>query len=1055
MSPVRSGARSLLGALRWVAAAASVCGLLWWGIGRTPAASGAAPALGWQPLGGPIGRVSHLAAEPGGAHLYAVMDITARRKDDQTLWQRAGSLIRSSALYRSADGGLTWQPATNNLVPGRITALYVDSKTGVLYAAVQGRATSPSEGGSLWRSDDQGSHWVRVRLGRGDLDVRWITRTANGAYLLLGARASSGQGPGEGGSGESLVLRSRDGGPDWESFRAPPPEPGADGALADLIAHPTKPDRLFITTDSGQLWQSDDAGQTWRRLLPGESPQPTPTAAASEPPGASGVSGEVPSADTSRAYLAIAPDNPDLMLVLRQEAATTGASSSPGATAAPTLSVRRSTDGGASWSGVAVTGLPAGGRPKTLSALPAGIFLLNTSVGTYRSTDRGNTWQLLEGPLSNGDAAAFLVLSGSRPLATVLAATGYGLFLSRDAGAIWQPYGSGLPHNSSIYGLLTDARRPELIYLINNATHPGAEALSPPPAEPLPPMVLRSTDGGRTWATASPGLPDVAAMAWALDPNDPNTLFISSRAHFFRTTSAGLNWQTIPLEPGGHYALAVAPSDSNVLYLGGTPPLRSADKGLSWQSLSAVAPGAAGEIIGLAVDPSDAMHVWAAVEGEGVYESTNGGASWQPGGLPGKSVRWLSAVPGAAASPGRFALYAGVGNEGIYRWDSVARAWESLSGDLPGGSTPLAFLADPRQAGALWTSLDGGGIYRSADGGASWSNVTSIAASGEASSKGAGVSIGDNLVQALAVDHATPGGVFLGTATAGVWALRANARPSPAPPAVDARVEAVWPHGGAPVTEARLANLALRLFAPNSLLQPPCGWQPEVTVWQAVDNDPAVPIGEAQQRAIDGQPFPAWELNDVDVRLANDPQHTLHYMVRVTGSETATSVWAHGADPRTFYPYPDVPSGTATGDMDALDARIVIVWPHDEAGAGRSAAEATLINVSVAFFRHGTRLSVPVGWQPPGVTLYGAWNQEIGQPLAREAVVQVRRSGAITYPTWEFNNIPVARATDPANKLHLWVAVDGIETYPTIWTHGTDARTLFPIRDEPVQGCVP
>lgn len=1060
MSPTRSRPRSLSGTLRWVAAVAFVCVSVWWGNGAAPAAGGAAPALqatvlGWQPLGGPTGRVTHLAAEPGGAHLYAVMDIRARRKDDQTLWQREGNLIQGSALYRSTDGGLTWQPATNNLVPGRITALYVDAKTGALYAAVEDRPSSPFPGGSLWRSDDQGSHWVRVRLGRDDLDVRRITRTADGAYLLLGAVAPAGQGPAEAGSAESLVLRSRDGGLNWESLPARPVEPGPADTLADLIAHPAQPDRLFITTDGGQLWQSDDAGQTWRRLLPDRSPQPAPTTTPSEPSEAARASGEAQIGDAGRAFLGIAPDNPDLMLALRQEAAVTGASSDAGAAAAPALSVRRSTDGGVSWSRLTVAGLPAGTRPKTLVALPAGIFLLNTSVGTYRSTDRGDTWQLLEGPLSNGGAAAFLVLSGSRPPATVLAATGYGLFLSRDAGAIWGPYGSGLPHNSSVHGLLTDARRPELIYLINNAAYPGAETVSLPGAEPLPPLVLRSVDGGRTWTTASPGLPDVAPMAWALDPNDPNTLFISSQAHFFRSTSAGLNWQTIPLKPGGHYALAVAPSDSNVLYLGGTPPLRSTDRGVTWQELGEVGPGAAGEIVGLAVDLSDARHVWAAVEGGGVYESTDAGDSWQPVGLAGKSLRWLSTAPGDAASPGGFALYAGVRNEGIYRWDPQARAWKGASDGLPGGSTPLAFLADPRQAGVLWTSLDGGGIYRSTDGGTTWSNVTGTRNSGGASSKGAGLSIGDNLVQALAVDHGTPGGVFLGTATAGVWALRANARPAPAPGAVDARVEAVWPHGGAPVTEARLANIALRLFAPNSLLQPPCGWEPEVTMWQAVDNDPAAPIGEAQQRTVDGYPFPAWELNDVDVRLANDPQRTLHFMVRVKGSETATSIWTHGADPRTFYPYPDVPSGTATGDIDAVDARIIIVWPHDEAGAGRSAAEATLVNVSVAFFQHGTRLSVPVGWRPPGVTLYGAWNHEIGRPLAREAIVQVRKSGAITYPTWEFNNIPVASAADPANKLHLWVMVDGMETYPTIWTHGTDARTLFPTRDEPVQGCVP
>jgi hypothetical protein len=94
-------------------------------------------------------------------------------------------------------------------------------------------------------------------------------------------------------------------------------------------------------------------------------------------------------------------------------------------------------------------------------------------------------------------------------------------------------------------------------------------------------------------------------------------------------------------------------------------------------------------------------------------------------------------------------------------------------------------------------------------------------------------------------------------------------------------------------------------------------------------------------------------------------------------------------------------------------------------------------------------------WRPDGVTVHGSWNHEISQALAKEAVVQVRKAGAITYPTWEFNNIPVDRAMDPSNTLHLWFIADGVTTYPSIWTHGADARTFFPVKDEPVQGCVP
>jgi hypothetical protein len=280
----------------------------------------------------------------------------------------------------------------------------------------------------------------------------------------------------------------------------------------------------------------------------------------------------------------------------------------------------------------------------------------------------------------------------------------------------------------------------------------------------------------------------------------------------------------------------------------------------------------------------------------------------------------------------------------------------------------------------------------------------------------------------------------------------------------------VWPHDWAPVTEAELANLGLRLFNPSSLVPPSCGWRPKVTVWQAVNTDPAVPLTQAEQRSVDGQPFPVWELNDVDVSRAADLKQKLYFMVRVEGVDTASSVWAHGADPRTYFPQQDMPSGIAADQIDAVDARIQIVWPHDEAGNSRPATEGTLANVAVTFFKHGTRLSAPVDWQPAGLTLFGAWDQEVGKPLARQAVKYTRQAGAITYPVWEFHNIPVARATVPGNPpqgttsggtapsgstLYLWVMADGVETYPNIWAHGADSRTYFPAQDEPIQGCVP
>jgi hypothetical protein len=313
----------------------------------------------------------------------------------------------------------------------------------------------------------------------------------------------------------------------------------------------------------------------------------------------------------------------------------------------------------------------------------------------------------------------------------------------------------------------------------------------------------------------------------------------------------------------------------------------------------------------------------------------------------------------------------------------------------------------------------------------------------------------------------------MGTANAGVWLLgaeRVAAPGTPTPPGstiepadgnarsgVDARIEVLWPHNFAPLEEATLGNLGIRLFLPRSLEPPSCGWRPSVELWRAVGTEPAVRVEVAEQRAVDGQPFAYWDANDVDVSAARSEGAKIYFLIKVDGVDTATSVWAHAGDARTFFPEQLVPSGIATGAVDEVDAHIQIVWPHDEMGNARDVKDASFANVAVTLFKRSTRLSVPLNWRPPAgdVRLIGAWNSEVSRAVNIDPIVTKRQSGVITYPVWEFNDVPVDRARSGIDRLYLWTAVDGVRTHPTVWAHGVDSRTYFPATDEPVLGCLP
>jgi hypothetical protein len=300
-------------------------------------------------------------------------------------------------------------------------------------------------------------------------------------------------------------------------------------------------------------------------------------------------------------------------------------------------------------------------------------------------------------------------------------------------------------------------------------------------------------------------------------------------------------------------------------------------------------------------------------------------------------------------------------------------------------------------------------------------------------------------------EHTRAGSVVVFPAAPGVpvalrWSLSA----------IDAKIAIVWPHGDAPVAEARLANLTAYLTFPGSRVSVPCNCTPQVTLWRALNNEPAEPVIAGARRLADlnGRRVPVWDFNDVDISAARDPVNKLYFGVRLAGGPYRANVWVHGLDARTYLPRPVTPSGTqvvkATDVPAELDARIQIVWPH----GGAPVDQARLANISADLFAHGTRVALaPSGsgttaWAP-AVWLVRALNNEVGVRVARG---QARREGAAVH--WDFNDVDVSPARHPQSKLHFWIEVDGIRTCSNFWTHGLDARTYLPNPDLLLGDCM-
>jgi photosystem II stability/assembly factor-like uncharacterized protein len=246
-------------------------------------------------------------------------------------------------------------------------------------------------------------------------------------------------------------------------------------------------------------------------------------------------------------------------------------------------------------------------------------------------------------------------------------------------------------------------------------------------------------------------------------PGNPNVYYFGSvGGGVWKTTNGGVTWNPIfdSQNVASVGAMALAPSDPNVIYVGtGEPDLRSdlstgdgmyksTDGGATWEHIDLED---SRQIARIVVDPHDANVVLVAAVGHaygpnserGVFKSIDGGRTWT------KSL-FLDDKTGAIdleADPDNpRLLYAAMwhvqrppwsqyppdnGNGAIYRSADEGETWAKLTGaGLPQGDWGrVGIRAAAGTAGKrLYALIDNkdakqAGFYRSDDGGASWSRI--------------------------------------------------------------------------------------------------------------------------------------------------------------------------------------------------------------------------------------------------------------------------------------------------------------------------------------------
>ena len=530
----------------------------------------------------------------------------------------AGSAVyagTNNGLYRTFDGGASWHPAN----PGNADF--------ILALAASGSNIYAGTAGGVFRSGDGGASWAPV-TSLGGAMVQALAINAAGNVF---AGTTSG------------IFESIDGGATWT-----PRNTGMSHANVTAIAvNPVNPLVLYAATWGGGIFKTSDGGSTWTPASSGVT-EPYVRSLAINP-----LLPDTVYAGTNRGAFRTTTggSNWSLMASIPSNVAVSAVAAIPASPATvyagSNNGIYRSADDGLNWflSNSGITSLNV--QSVLFTQVTGSTLYTGANGGIFKSTNRGTTWASIATGLGSLNIHALAGHSSNQYL--LYAATEAGVFRSINGGSSWASYSNGLG-SLSVFSVILDPAFSSKVYA-------GTDA-----------GIYKSTDGGITWQAASNGINDLRIRALAMLPGNPQIIHAGTVTGLYRTTDGGETWSpaagdiatlqvnAVAADPAAP-ATVFAATDSGIF--------RSGDGGVTWEHI--VAPIVNSFVYTLLIDTTTAPSVlYAGTEG-GVFFSTNGGNSWAGlnNGLTNRKVRSL------AMDPWMRTLYAGTWGSGVFRLPAI------------------------------------------------------------------------------------------------------------------------------------------------------------------------------------------------------------------------------------------------------------------------------------------------------------------------------------------------------------------------------------------------
>jgi photosystem II stability/assembly factor-like uncharacterized protein len=580
----------------------------------------------------------------------------------------------------------------------------------------------------LLRSTNGGSSWSKLSVG---VDPK-------GPLVALGISAQDPDTVYTAGYGGSGVYRSGDGGSTWSNVSGNV----RNRSITTLAVSPWTDALVFATGPKGSpTWVTSTGGGTWRQI--GRLQQTTAIAFADD------VDGLVLTGDELGA-VHMSKDRGATWSDLAFESGTGGAirsivvsprfsSDHTFFVATNSAGVYRTTDGGSSFTRVS-DGLS---DPKTISLAISPSFATDKTLwvstytdGAYVSSDRGDTWSKRGDGVTTNEQADLLhrsqfgvirVAASKGSSDSTLFLAGFdGLFRSRDGGRHWhevQTQPAAIIMGVTVSPAYAKDRTLFLTTYINGLS--------------------RSEDDGGHWKAINAGV--VSLFDWQRSRSYVNrlfpitvspsfaqdrTAFAVTRGAIFRSTDAGAHWKAIVPAgaivkgefPPDYFFLGISPKfeqDGTILVgTDGGKVFVSKDRGKSYVRLADL-----GHVVtSLVMSPNFAADSTAFVgTPDGVFRTSDVGQSWTATAWPADA----RAETSLAISPqfdSDHTLFAGSVN-GLFTTSDAGATWKRASAPDPvanGLVESVAVSPDFARDGTLLVSVEGRGLYRSTDRGATW-----------------------------------------------------------------------------------------------------------------------------------------------------------------------------------------------------------------------------------------------------------------------------------------------------------------------------------------------